>query len=128
MLSDALPKIFHRRRIKYETSSQLVEAFDNWLHAFFLQHCGPLAEVPTTQQPAVPTSKRHRGLERLRQQKNNCKKAFKAIEKAGLCSSTAGQKLKDMVHAYSQTQQTSMQGRQAEVKMAEGASRAVVQA
>ena len=96
MLSDALPKIFHRRRIKYETSSQLVEAFDNWLHAFFLQHCGPLAEVPTTQQPAVPTSKRHRGLERLRQQKNNCKKAFKAIEKAGLCSSTAGQKLKEL--------------------------------
>jgi hypothetical protein len=97
MLSDALPKIFDPGRIKNDAADKLIEDFDNWLHAFFLQHCGPIVVVPSTQRSAAaPASKRHRGLERLRRQKNNCKKAFKALKKAGLSFSIAGQKLKEL--------------------------------
>lgn len=97
MLSDALPKIFNPAFIKCTTSNKLIENFDNWLHAFFLQHCGPLvdAEAPATPPPAA-SSKRHRGLERLRQQKNNCKKAVKALRKAGLFDTRAGQTVKKL--------------------------------
>jgi len=97
MLSDALPKIFTKVRITNESADKLIEDFDNWLHAFFLQHCGPIVVVPPTQRSAAPpASKRHRGLERLRQQKNSCKQAFKVMKKAGLCFSIAGQKLKEL--------------------------------
>jgi len=42
ILSDVLPKIFTARKIRSTTSNELVEEFDDWLHAFFLQHCGPV--------------------------------------------------------------------------------------
>jgi hypothetical protein len=97
MLSDELPTTFHRTRILSSSADKLIEDFDNWLHAFFLQQCGPIVVVPSTQRSAAaPSSKRHRGLERLRQEKNNCKKAFRALKKAGLCFSIAGQKLKEL--------------------------------
>ena len=96
MLADALPKIFDPKRIRHDDVDTLIEDFDNWLHAFFLQHCGPIVVVPPTQRSEAPTSKRHRGLERLRQQKSSCKKAFKVLKKAGLCFSIAGQKLKEL--------------------------------
>ena len=95
-LSDALPKIFDRRRIKSSAIDKLIEDFDEWLHAFFMERCGPLIDEPSANPPVTPVSKRHRGLERLRQQKNKCKKAFKVIKKAGLCFSLAGQNLKKL--------------------------------
>ena len=43
------------------------------------------------------TSKqKHRGLERLRQEKNDCKKAFNTLKKAGLLLSKAGQECKKL--------------------------------
>jgi len=97
MLSDALHQIFCASKIKCTACNQLIEQFDNWLHAFFLQHCGPLVddEAPSAP-PQAESSKRHRGLERLRQQKNKCKKAFKVLKKAGLCLSLAGQTVKKL--------------------------------
>lgn len=95
ILSDVLPKIFTARKIRSTTSNELVEEFDDWLHAFFLQHCGPV-EAEAVAAPPAKSSKRHRGLERLRRQKNECKKAFKTLKKAGLCQSRAGQAVKTL--------------------------------
>jgi len=94
MLSDALPKIFTPNKIKCCKSSKLIEDFDNWLHPFFLQHCGAVAEEVPSTPPPEKSSKRHRGLKRLRLQKNECKKAYKVLVKAGLINSSAGQSVK----------------------------------
>lgn len=96
MLEDGLSKAFSQRRIKtYSDSNKLGEAFDDYLHAFFLQHCGEVDILSDDTKP--PCSKqKHRGLERLRQEKNGCKKAFSILKKAGLLLSKAGQACKKL--------------------------------
>ena len=74
----------------------LVEEFDDWLHAFFLQRCGLVDDEVASTPPPAESSKRHRGLERLRQQKNECQKAFKVLKKAGLYQSRAGRSVKKL--------------------------------
>ena len=85
-----------RRSIKYSSDfEKLAEDFDNYLHAFFLQHCGEVETSPP--KTKTQTSKqKHRGLERLRQEKNDCKKAFNTLKKAGLLLSKAGQECKKL--------------------------------
>ena len=89
ILSDTLPAIFNRNRIKSENIDKLIDNFDEFLHAFFLEHCG-VEDDPICDRPAINVSKQHRGLERLRKQKNDCKKALKALKKAGLDKTEAG--------------------------------------
>ena len=96
ILSDVLPTVFSARKIRCSKSNDLVEEFDDWLHAFFLQHCGPVDDEAASTPPPAESSKRHRGLERLRQQKNECKKAFKVLKKAGLYQSRAGRSVKKL--------------------------------
>ena len=43
-LSTALPNIFNRRTLQKLSSQELIQKFDVWVHAFFLERCGPVEE------------------------------------------------------------------------------------
>lgn len=88
MLDEILPKTFSKQVIKSLSTNELATKFDSVLHEFFLNHCGPIPQESKTvdpeakEAPAVPRQV-HRGLERLRQQKKDCRAACRALKKAG---------------------------------------------
>ena len=92
-LADELPRSFDRRKIKFEDIDVLIEDFDDFIHGFFLKHCGPEDDPLPSQRPPVHAHG-HRGLEKLRKQKNTCKKALKVLQKVGLGVSRAARHLK----------------------------------
>ena len=59
----------------------LAKAFDEFIYDFFKENCG-LAEPPKTTDPTHSGSK-HKGLEKLRRKKQDCKRALKKLRKAG---------------------------------------------
>ena len=81
ILSDILPRRFTHAWIRSTPSSQLASVFDNFLYDFFKEHCG-LVELPSAPPPRSGGSK-HKGLEKLRRDKQLCKKALINLRKLG---------------------------------------------
>lgn len=83
VLHDALHIVFNKNLFStYGSTTELSTKFDNWLYEFLRGRCG--IQEPTTSNPPPLPNRKHRGLERLRQQKNECRASFKALKKAGL--------------------------------------------
>ena len=80
-LSEILPRVFTAARINSTPSSHLTTAFDEFLYDFFRQRCGVVE--PPTSPPSTPNNAKHRGLEKLRRQKQDCKRALKDLRKSG---------------------------------------------
>ena len=81
LFATILPQRFSPRKIATTSTTNLALEFDEFLHSHCLEEFGPVPEAPI--KPAfVPRP--HRGLERLRKQKNKLKKERKALHKAGL--------------------------------------------
>ena len=79
-LGDILPKRFTNSWIRRTPSSQLATIFDDFIYEFLKEHCGLVEPKEATQPPRVT---KHKGLENLRQKKQNCKKALKSLRKDG---------------------------------------------
>lgn len=86
VLSDVLPRRFSAAWVRTTSPSRLASDFDNFIYEFFKEHCG-LVE-PCVLSPPSSGSK-HKGLERLRQQKQNCKKARRDLRRAGHADDSA---------------------------------------
>ena len=82
-LDSGLPTVFNATVIRNHDITALSEKFDSWLYGFFLDHFGE--EVRSENPPKSSPGKKlhHRGLEKLRRRKTDCKKARKALHKAG---------------------------------------------
>lgn len=80
ILSDVLPRRFSPAWVRTTPASRLATDFDFFIYEFLKDHCGLVA--PPVVSPSNSGS-RHKGLERLRQQKQNCKKARRDLRKAG---------------------------------------------
>lgn len=81
VLSDVLPRRFSAAWIRSTPPPRLATDFDDFLYEFFKEQCG-LVEIPPNSPPNAG-SKRHKGLEKLRQKKQQCKKALKDLRKNG---------------------------------------------
>lgn len=90
-LAIALPVVFSQQYLDSHSTTEISKSFDTFLYDFFAKHFGT---VESNRSPVPRKAFRHRGLERLRKAKNSCKKAFKALLKAGLANSDAGKVLK----------------------------------
>lgn len=86
VLSDVLPRRFSPAWVRTTPSSRLATDFDFFIYEFFKDHCG-LVEPSVGPSPTVGSN--HKGLERLRQQKQNCKKARRHLRKAGHADDSA---------------------------------------
>ena len=82
-LASGLPTVFNATVIRKLDITTLSEKFDSWLYGFFLDHFGE--EVRSKNPPKSSPGKKlhHRGLEKLRRRKTDCKRARKALHKAG---------------------------------------------
>ena len=90
-LSIAIRKVFNSSKMKAKGPSIALK-FGDWLHKFFKDKFGVVE--PKQQHTSVKREPRcHRGLEQLRQQKQQLKKARKALLKAGLQGSAEEQML-----------------------------------
>lgn len=87
-LLHVLPQHFNPEVLKRLSTSELADLFDVQVHSFFLNKFGE-APAPTTFARHSPPKRRHRGLEKLRKQKNFLKKERKQLEKAGLSNTSA---------------------------------------
>ena len=81
-LSALIPRIFNKSVISSLSTSELSVKFDNWLYTYFSDNFGTVS-------PAIPSKntrrkRPHKGLQRLRQRKKECKAARKALIHAGL--------------------------------------------
>jgi len=81
-LAALIPRIFNKAVVSSLSTSELSVKFDDWLYTYFDDNFGT---VP----PSNPTKNKrrkrsHKGLERLRQRKKECKAARKALVRAGL--------------------------------------------
>ena len=86
MLSSALPKVFNKSVTRRLSASDFSQKLDTWLYAFFLEKFGPIPSSnnkPSNKRQARP----NKALARLRERKKACKKARKALQKAGLAGS-----------------------------------------
>jgi hypothetical protein len=80
-LEIALPKIFKPGVLENLPIQELVDKFDNWLHAFLLDRCGSIKPG----KKYTPFKKReNKSMIRLRQDKNRVRKAVRALKNAGL--------------------------------------------
>ena len=94
ILSDILPKRFTNAWIHSTPSNKLATDFDDFLYDFFKENCG-LVEAPKTTPPN--SGNKHKGLEKLRRQKQICKKALKHLRGRGFTEeSTPISSLKDV--------------------------------
>ena len=82
ILSDVLHKRFSNTWIRSTPSSHLATDFDDFIYEFFKEHCGVVD--PLADNSPRPSGYRHKGLEKLRLQKQQCKKALKDLRKQGL--------------------------------------------
>lgn len=94
-LGVAVSRRFTLSTLKRRDINKLIEEFDEFIYGFFLEQCGAEDDSPPSKTP-TNVSKVHRGLERLRQKKNDCKKALKALKNAGLADSTTAASMKKL--------------------------------
>lgn len=87
-LTLALPAVFSDRVIRTLSTTELSTKLDNWLYHFFEERCGLLPVRDFTDLPP-PKPHRHRGLERLRSKKKECRAATRALTAAGLTDTDA---------------------------------------
>ena len=80
-LAVVLPRRFTSAWIHSTPSSKLATVFDDFLYEFFKENCG-LVEPPPVSPPNSGRAK-HKGLEKLRRRKQQCKKALKDLRKLG---------------------------------------------
>ena len=86
-LSVALPMVFTADRISSSDPSKLAIDFDNWLYSFFSERNGakPHGNAEPSKKNSGSRPKRQNAvLSAIRKEKNDCKKARKALIKAGL--------------------------------------------
>ena len=78
-LASGLPTVFNATVIRKLDITTLSEKFDSWLYEFFLGHFGE--EVRSENPPKSSPGKKlhHRGLEKLRRRKTDCKKGQKSF-------------------------------------------------
>ena len=82
-LDSGLPTVFNATVIRKHDITALSEKFDSWLYGFFLDHFGEEVRSENPPKPSPGKKLHHRGLEKLRRRKTDCKKARKALHKAG---------------------------------------------
>jgi len=82
-LDNVIPSVFKKSVISKLSSSELSQKFDTWLHQFFVDRFGTKQKIEHFKR----NPRKNRELENLRKKKNSCKKAFKALQKAGLSNS-----------------------------------------
>ena len=83
-LSDALPQVFTRNVFNMYTTTHLSKKLDSYLYKFFEEKCGLLPVKDKSDSQSIPQKPfRHRGLERLRVQKNELRKALRTLRNAG---------------------------------------------
>jgi hypothetical protein len=80
-LEIAIPKVFSKALMKKLSISQLSEKFLSWIHVFFSEKFG--VKDTTSKKKAMRKPRVHRGLAKLRRQKQELTKAKKALLKAG---------------------------------------------
>jgi hypothetical protein len=80
-LSVALPIVFTDQKIKSLSSTALSQKFDKWLYDFFVERFGVQADIENAPKPHK--SFQHRGLERLRKKKKECRAALRTLRAAG---------------------------------------------
>ena len=97
-LAIALPLVFTKQVIHSTNISKLAEKLDNWVYMFFKDKFGILPSPDeksshSDEKKSHPKSRtrlyRHRGLEKMRRQKSNCRKERRALIRAGLIDSDA---------------------------------------
>jgi hypothetical protein len=82
ILADVLPRIFSQDSINALSTTKLSNKFDTFLYGFLKEHCGVVAaSEPIINKHKGPRP--HRGLERLRQRKNQASKAWKLLKRNG---------------------------------------------
>jgi hypothetical protein len=81
-LDKAIPMAFTKTYVNKSSVSQLSEKFLGWIHAFFTERFG--VKDITLKKKAARKPRVHRGLARLRRQKQELTKAKKALLKAGI--------------------------------------------
>ena len=81
--ASGLPTVFNATVIRKHDITTLSEKFDSWLYGFFLDHFGEEVRSENPPKPSPGKKLHHRGLEKLRRRKTDCKKARKALHKAG---------------------------------------------
>lgn len=82
-MEQAIPQLFTKALMNKLSISQLSEKFLNWIHAFFTERFGA---KDTTSKKTMRKPRVHKGLARLRRQKQQLTKAKKALLKAGHAS------------------------------------------
>ena len=103
-LASGLPTVFNATVIRNLDITTLSEKFDSWLYGFFLDHFGE--EVRSENPPKSSPGKKlhHRGLEKLRRRKTDCKRARKALHKAGHAGTPEDKPLTERWFALGQLQ------------------------
>ena len=89
-----LPQNFTYRKTRSLSATELSESFDNFIYDFFVEKLGEdaFAKPSSTQKPRG--NYENKTMKKLRRQKKNCKKAYKALIKAGCGDSDEAHELK----------------------------------
>ena len=89
-----LPQNFTYRKTRSLSATELSESFDNFIYDFFVEKLGEdaFAKPSSTQKPRG--NYENKTMKKLRRQKKNCKKAYKALIKAGCGDSDGAHELK----------------------------------
>jgi hypothetical protein len=82
-LGDVLPHLFTHVKFKQGTVDDASRRLDEWLYGYFKEKFG-IRAVQGGQRGAIRKVRPHKGMEALRRQKNQCRAALKALERAGL--------------------------------------------
>ena len=74
MFSDCVPLSFSKGIISSANASKTAARFDQWLYGFLADHFG--VEQAKQEKKQKLNRRRHRGLERLRQEKKVCRRMW----------------------------------------------------
>jgi Reverse transcriptase (RNA-dependent DNA polymerase) len=96
-LETIIPKVFSKRAFKRYSTSELSTKFDQLLHNYFTGKFETDSNI--TPSPSNRPKRLNKRLEYLRQRKNKCKAAHKALLKAGLKGSPEEQMIKSQWRA-----------------------------
>lgn len=80
-LWNALPRVFKKSKTQNKSSQDLITKFNDWLYKFFDDKFGT---VPPSESKPVYVKPKHKGLLRLRADKNRLRKTLRILERAGL--------------------------------------------